>query len=159
MWLIVQVQSMLKTKLSCLDRLDRVWFMMKTRQDNDMTDRAGVVYVKNKTKLSWLIKPSVVYDESQIGQRHDQSYRYNLRQKRYLTIITNRTWFWLWLIIQIWSTLKKKLSCRNQSNWVWSVIKIKQDNDVINHIGLVYVKNDIELLGPIGPGAVNDETK
>ena len=41
--------------------------MTKTRLDNDVTDHTSEVYAKNKTKLSWPIRPSIVYDENQIG--------------------------------------------------------------------------------------------
>ena len=30
--------------------------MMKTRQDNDETDRTSLLYAKNETKLSWMIR-------------------------------------------------------------------------------------------------------
>lgn len=40
---------------------------MKTRQDNNVTDRIDVVYDKKKIELSWLIKPSEVRDKNQIG--------------------------------------------------------------------------------------------
>ena len=43
---------------------DRVWFMMKTRQDNDITDCTGVIYAKNDDELLWLIEQDVVYDEN-----------------------------------------------------------------------------------------------
>lgn len=36
-------------------------------------------------------------------------------------------------------------------------MKTKPDNDVINHMSLVYAKNDIELSWPIKSGADNDE--
>ena len=36
--------------------------MMKTKQNNDMTDQTGAVYDEKETKLSWLIGPSVVCD-------------------------------------------------------------------------------------------------
>ena len=39
------------------------------------------------------------------------------------------------------------------------VIKSIQDNDVTNHTSAVYVKNDIELLGLIGPGTIYDKTR
>ena len=52
---------------------------------------------------------------------------------------------------------EKKLSCRDRLNYVWFVMKTKQDNDVIDHIGLVYVKTETELLGPFWAGAVCDE--
>lgn len=41
-----------KTKLSCHDQLDQVWYMTKIRLDNDVTDRTVVIYAKNKIKLS-----------------------------------------------------------------------------------------------------------
>lgn len=47
------------------------------------------------------------------------------------------------------SILKMKLSCHGQLDQVWSRIKTNQDNDVTNRIGLLYVKIETELLGPI----------
>ena len=38
-------------KLTCHDRSDRVSSVMKTKQDNDMTDRTGAVYVETNTEL------------------------------------------------------------------------------------------------------------
>ena len=35
---------------------------MKTRQDNDMTNRIGAVYAENEIKLSWSIELGAVYD-------------------------------------------------------------------------------------------------
>lgn len=35
--------------------------MMKTNQDNDVTDHIGVVYVENNTKLPWPIEPDASY--------------------------------------------------------------------------------------------------
>lgn len=55
------------------------------------------------------------------------------------------------------STLKTKLTCHDRSNHVWSVTKTKQDNDVIDCIGLVYAKIETELSGPFGLGAICDE--
>lgn len=40
-----------------------------------------------------------------------------------------------------------------------SLNKTKQDNDVSNHIGAVYDKNEIELSWPIGPGDVCDKNQ
>lgn len=37
--------------------------------------------------------------------------------------------------------------------------KTRQDNNVIDHIGLAYVENNIELSRPIKSGAVYDETR
>ena len=38
--------------------------MMKTRQDNNMVDRTGVIYAKSETKLSWLIGLGIIYAET-----------------------------------------------------------------------------------------------
>ena len=56
MWPIVQVRSTLKTILYYRDLLDHVRSMMKTKQDNDMINRIGIIYTKNKTELSEPIK-------------------------------------------------------------------------------------------------------
>ena len=47
---------------------------MKIRQDNDVIDHIGAVYVKNETELSWLIESGAVCDKNQIGQQRDRSY-------------------------------------------------------------------------------------
>ena len=38
-------------------------------------------------------------------------------------------------------------------------MKTSEDNDVTDHIGLVYTKNDTKLSGPIGLSVVCDETR
>lgn len=45
------MQSLLKTKLSYHDQSNQVWFVTKTKQDNDMADRVGLVYIETETKL------------------------------------------------------------------------------------------------------------
>ena len=50
-----------------------------------------------------------------------------------------------------------KLSCRDQSDQMPSMKKTWQDNDVTDHIGLVYVEIEFELLGPIWPFSVYEE--
>ena len=40
-----------KTKLSYRAWLNRVQFVTKTRQDNDITNRIGVVYAETETEL------------------------------------------------------------------------------------------------------------
>ena len=69
---------------------------MKTRQDNDVTDCIGAIYVENKTGLLWLIKSGIICDENQIGQWHDWSYRYGLLQNRNLTVKTYMIGCGLW---------------------------------------------------------------
>ena len=38
--------------------------MMKTTQDNDVTNRTSMVYIEHEIELSWLIKSGVIYDEN-----------------------------------------------------------------------------------------------
>ena len=61
--------------------------MTNAKQDNDMTDRKGVVYTKNETKLLWSIELNVIFDENQIEQRRDWSYRSGLRWKQSRLIV------------------------------------------------------------------------
>ena len=49
--------------------------MMKIKQDNNVINRTGAVYVENKTKLLWLIGLGVIYDKNQIRQWCDWSYK------------------------------------------------------------------------------------
>ena len=73
------MHSMPKTILICHDQLDQVQSVMKAKQDNDVTDRIGAIQVENETKLPWLIKLGELCDENYIGQRHNRSYRCELR--------------------------------------------------------------------------------
>ena len=52
-----------KTKLNYQDLSNLMRSMMKTRQDNNVIDYTGVVYIENKTKLSWPIKTSAICDK------------------------------------------------------------------------------------------------
>ena len=38
--------------------------MMKTQQDNEITDHIGTVYTENENELSWSIRSWVVCDEN-----------------------------------------------------------------------------------------------
>lgn len=58
--LIVQVRFTSKTILNCCDQLDRMQFVIKTRQDKDVTDCIGMVYAKTKTELLGPIEPGMV---------------------------------------------------------------------------------------------------
>ena len=51
MWSIIQLPFTLKTKLNCHILSDKVRSMMKSRQDNNMTYRIGVVYAEIKIEL------------------------------------------------------------------------------------------------------------
>lgn len=45
--------------------------------------------------------------------------------------------------------IDRVLSCRTRSDRMHSMTKTRQDNDVIDHIGLVYSEIEIELSRPI----------
>ena len=53
-------------------------------------------------------------------------------------------------------------TCKNETELLWSIklgrsmMKTTQDNDVTNHIGLVYAEIETKLLGPIWLGVVCD---
>ena len=64
MWLMVQMRSKSKMKLSYCDRLYHVWSMTKSKQENNVSDRISLVYAKIKTELSRPIWPSAVCDEN-----------------------------------------------------------------------------------------------
>lgn len=53
---MVQMRSTPKTKMSFLDRSDRVGFMEKTRLENDVTGRISLVYAEIETE-SQLLEP------------------------------------------------------------------------------------------------------
>ena len=95
--------------------------MMTTRQDNDVTDHTGVFYVKNDIELLLLIGSGAIYDEyntqlsgpiessgdceeNQIAQWHDQSYRFDLCQKRQWAIMTDQIRCQPW-----WKTIRKTM--------------------------------------------------
>ena len=50
-----------------------------------------------------------------------------------------------------------KLSCHDQSDQMSFMTKTCQDNDVTDHINLVYAKIEFELSGPIWSFTVYDE--
>ena len=60
------MRSKPKTKLSYHDWFDGVWFVMKTKQDNDMIDCIGLVKVETKTKLLEFIWLGAICDEGQM---------------------------------------------------------------------------------------------
>ena len=131
-------------KLSCRDQLDRVRFMMKTKQnndvtdctsvvyaksdiellweiepnaDNDMTNCTDVVYIEHKTNLSWPIDLSAICNKNKIRQWCDRSYKSGLHRKWYWTIKTYRIKCGLWWKldkIMMWLTFR-----------MWSTPKMK----------------------------------
>lgn len=62
---------------------------MKTRQNNDVTDRTGTDYDEKENELLWSNKSIVVCDENKIEEWLDQSYKSGLRWKQNWIIVTN----------------------------------------------------------------------
>ena len=75
-------------------------FVMKTRQNNDVTNCTGTVYAENEIELSRSIKKGVDNDKIQLGQWRDWLYNCGLRKKT-------------------------KLNCHDRLDWVWSMTKTK----------------------------------
>lgn len=125
---------MTKMKLNYRDQSDRVMYVTKTKQDNDMTDYIGAVYAENDIEPSGPIKPSAIFHDKWIRQRCDRLYKCDLCRK-------------------------KKLSYHDRQDRVQFMTKMTQKNDMTNHPSAVYAENDIELLGLIRPGAVSHENQ
>lgn len=70
--------STMKTKLNCCGQSNKVQYITKMRQDNAMTNPIGMVYAKNEVELSLPIRQGMIYDEDNIGQLCDRSYRCEL---------------------------------------------------------------------------------
>ena len=64
-WLIICV-AYDENEIELSNLSNWVWYITKTKKDNDMNDRTCTVYTENDTELSWLIRPGAVYDENQI---------------------------------------------------------------------------------------------
>lgn len=133
MWLILKTSSTWKTKLSSRD-WSNLRSMTKTKEDNDVTKKTNVVYIKNNIELSWLIWLGVIYEENQTIQWHDRSCRYNLRRKMKLSCFdrSNSVWLWqksnktmTWWIVQVWFTSKTILNCRDRLDWVQIMMKTR----------------------------------
>ena len=58
-----------------------MWSIMKTWQDNDVIDSQGVISEEYNTELSRPIGQCAVYDNDELGQGCDWSYKSTLRQK------------------------------------------------------------------------------
>ena len=69
-------------KLSYRDWLNQMRYVMKTKHDNDLTDRIGAVYVKNYTEFLGLI-------EKETEQWCDWSDQCGLCQKWIWTVMTD----------------------------------------------------------------------
>lgn len=87
---------MSEKKLSKCDRLHRVYYVTKARQDNNVTNHIDLVYAEIEIELSRPIWPSVVCDENHIGQQHGRLYNCIILQNQYWTILIDRIKYSLW---------------------------------------------------------------
>ena len=97
-----------------------------------MTFGTSEIYTKNDTKQSWPIGLNVDCEENQIRILLDWSYKCGLRQQRNWASMIDQIAYGLWK-------------------------KTKHNNDMIDHIGLVYAETKTELSGLIWPSVVCDE--
>lgn len=70
--------------------------MMKTKQDNDVSDRTSTINTEIGIELSWLIIQDVVYHEKQRGQWCHWSYMRDLYRIWYWTIKSDQIVYDLW---------------------------------------------------------------
>ena len=115
-------------------------------ENNNVTDRIDLVYVEVETKLAGPIWSSVVYDENQTRKWLDRSSRciYDENDIELSWLIRSGCQLWwkldrrtTWLIVQMRSTPKTKLSYCERLNHVQSMMKTKQDNDMTDRIWLL----------------------
>ena len=97
MWLIVQVRSNSKLELNYHDRSNKMLSIMKSRNDNYVIDRIGMIFVKYFTDMLRPIRKCAVYDEDEAGQWRDWSYTSTLRQTQNWTVMTKLTEYGQWL--------------------------------------------------------------
>ena len=71
-------------------------YVTKTREDNGMIERTGVIYIEKETEFSWPIESNVVCDKNQIEQRHYRSYRFSLLQNQNWIVENYLTKYGLW---------------------------------------------------------------
>lgn len=50
------------------DRSERMWYITKSREDNDLTNRTDVISIEYNIELSIPIGQGEVYDENETGQ-------------------------------------------------------------------------------------------
>lgn len=110
---------------------------MKTKQNNNMSDRTGVIYVVLNRKRNLVVITNQI--------------------ECYLLLKLDRTM--TWSLVQVQCTPKMILNCRDRSNWVPTMMKTKYDTYLTDHIDRVYAKNETELLWSIKPGMICDENQ
>ena len=95
-WLVIKVWSLQNMILNCKNQSDSVQFIMKTTQDNDVSDHTGVISIEYDIELSRPITLSVVYDEDEIRQQRDQLYMFALCRIWNWTVMTDLIGYSVW---------------------------------------------------------------
>ena len=107
---------------------------MKTRQDNDLTDRTDAIYAENKTELLWSKGLDAVYDETKTGQQPERSYRCGLHRKQDWIVRSywigydlwrKLDWTMTWPVVHVQPTPKVTLSYSDRWDQVQSVMKTR----------------------------------
>lgn len=107
--------------------------MIKTRQDNNMTDYIGVVCTENEIELSWPIEPGAFCGENHTRQQHDWSYMCGYDEND-----TELLW-----------SIGLGMVCHEQYS----------KNDVTGHTCAVYSQNEIKLSWLIELCAIYEENQ
>ena len=71
--MIDHINAYVENKTKLRDQLNQIWYVLNTKQDNDVIDHIGLVYAKTETELARSIWLSAIYDENQIEQQCDRS--------------------------------------------------------------------------------------
>lgn len=63
----------------------------------------------------------------------------------------------MWSIVQIWYLHNTILNCQDWLDHLWSMKKMRLENDLTDCIDSLYVENEIKLSRPIEQGTVYDK--
>lgn len=133
-WFDWSYKCSLRENRNCHDLSNKIWFITKKWQDNDVIDCVGVISALFYTKLSRLIKQCATYDKGKKRKWRDRLDKFVLPQKQ-------------------------KLSGHDQFDRVWSMMKTRQDIDMTNCISAVYTEIKTELLWLIQQDAIYNESR
>ena len=70
-----------ENEIELSNQSNRLWYVTKTKNDDNMIDWTGALNIENESELSWSIGLGAVCYENQTGQQHDRSYESFLRRK------------------------------------------------------------------------------
>ena len=147
-----------KSRLNCHDRSDRMRWITKTKRDNDVIDRKVVISIEYNIELLRSNGQYAIYGEDEIGQWRDWLYKFTLCWKWNWTVMTYITGYGLWwrpnrtmtwLIVQVRFTPILELNCHDPLDWMWYIMKSRQNKDMIDRIGVIpHIKREFWSLAP-----------